>query len=67
MTTLWAFVCIHALQQSAIAGHLPSEGRVGEGKDEGRIGFFEGREEKEKEGRFQKILLRRKNEGRCWF
>jgi len=23
------------------AGHLPSEGRVGEGKGEGRIGFFE--------------------------
>ena len=30
--------------------------------------FFEGREgNKEKEGLVQKILLRRKNEGRCWF
>jgi len=48
-----------------IAGHLPSEGRVGEGKDEGRIGFFEGIEGKEKEVLVQKILLRRKNEGRC--
>ena len=50
-----------------IAGHLPSEGRVGEGKGEGRIGFFESREGKQKEGLVQKILLRRKNEGRCWF
>ena len=33
----------------SIAGHLPSEGRVGEGKGEGRIGFFDGREGKEKE------------------
>jgi len=48
-----------------IAGHLPSEGRVGEGKGEGRIGFFESREGKKKEGLVQKILLRRKNEGKC--
>jgi len=41
-----------------IDGHLPSEGRVG---------FFEGREGKGKEGLVQKILLRRKNKGRCWY
>jgi len=49
----------------SLAGHLFSEGRVGEGKDEGRIGFFEGREGKEKEELVKKILFRRKNEGRC--
>jgi len=38
------------------------KGRVKEGSV-----FFEGREGKEKEGLVQKILLRRKNEGRCWF
>jgi len=51
----------YAMYVRSIAGHLPSEGRVGEGKGEGRIGFFEGREGKEKEGLVQKILLRRKN------
>jgi len=49
MTTLWAFACIHALQQSAIAGHLPSEERVGKGKGEERIGFFKA--EKGEEGK----------------
>ena len=38
---------------SFIAGHLPSQGRVGEGK--------------EKEWLVQKVLLRWKNEGRCLF
>jgi len=62
------------------AGHFSSEGRVRKGKSEGRIGFFQARVRKEKEGLVQKILLRRKkeglvqkillrrkNEGRCWF
>jgi len=39
----------------------------GRGKGEGRIGFFDGREGKEKEALTQKSLFRRKNGGRCWF
>jgi len=39
-----------AMYVRSIAGHLPSEGSVGEGKGEGRIGFFEGTEGKS-EGR----------------
>jgi len=59
----------YAMYVRSIAGHLPSEGRVGEVKGEGRIdffegregkgeekiGFFEGREGKEKERLVQKI------------
>ena len=49
----------------SIARHLSSEGRVGEGKVKEGLGVFEGREGKKKEGLVQKILLRRKNEGKC--
>jgi len=33
------YVCVVNIPY-VIAGHPPSEGRVGEGKSEGRIGFF---------------------------
>jgi len=39
----FGIVCF-LLFSSIIAGHLSSEGRAGDGKGEGRIGFFEGRE-----------------------
>jgi len=47
---LYGYFIYYIHMSSAIVGHLPSEGRVGEGKGkEGLVDFFEGREGKEKE------------------
>jgi len=43
-----------------IAGHLPSEGRVGEGKGEGRISFFKAEKGRRRKGGFKKSFSERK-------